>query len=244
MTINIDAGKIHYKELNELINEHWTGGGEKIVVTGVNGHRYIGNSLLGKGQIELHGVPGNDLAMFMDGGSIEVFSNVQDSAANTMNSGLLVIHGSAGDTLGYGLRGGEIFVRDDVGYRCAIHMKEYREQVPVMVVGGSAGCFLGEYMAGGIIILLNLDDKEESVGPYCASGMHGGTIYIRGPINTHHFKGVQILPIDENDFSVIQSYTDRFNQFFANSVPELKLDDFSKIIPEGTRPYHKMYFGI
>ena len=36
-------------------------------------------------------------------------------------------------------------------------MKEYKNLRPAIVIGGCAGSFLGEYMAGGIIIILGLD---------------------------------------------------------------------------------------
>jgi glutamate synthase domain-containing protein 3 len=33
-------------------------------------------------------------------------------------------------------------------------MKAYEDDLPVLVIGGRAGSFLGEYQAGGIIIVL------------------------------------------------------------------------------------------
>lgn len=36
-------------------------------------------------------------------------------------------------------------------------MKAYKEKVPVMVIGGTAGSFLGEYQAGGVIVVLGLE---------------------------------------------------------------------------------------
>jgi len=62
-------------------------------------------------------------------------------------------------------------------------MKEYMEKKPIIVIGGKAGAFLGEYMAGGTIILLgiDIDDPKNIVGSYCGTGMHGGTIYSRIP---------------------------------------------------------------
>ena len=47
------------------------------------------------------------------------------------------------------MRGGKIFVKDYVGYRVGIHMKEYQHKVPQIVIGETAGDFLAEYMAGG-----------------------------------------------------------------------------------------------
>ena len=58
------------------------------------------------------------------------------------------------------MRGGEIYVKGNVGWRSGIHMKSYLEKFPVIVIGGKAGDFLGEYMAGGIIILLGLDGRK------------------------------------------------------------------------------------
>jgi len=93
----------------------------------------------------------------MDGCELVVNANAQDAAGNTMNSGKIVIHGDARDLIGYSMRGGKIFIRGSVGYRVGIHMKSYKEQVPALVIGGTAKDFLGEYMAGGIVALLGLN---------------------------------------------------------------------------------------
>ena len=78
------------------------------------------------------------------------------------------------------MRGGKIFVRDDTGYRAGIHMKAYEEKKPVLVIGGKAGSFLGEYQPGGIIIVLGLNEENRPpVGRFCGTGMHGGKIYLR-----------------------------------------------------------------
>ena len=47
------------------------------------------------------------------------------------------------------MRGGKIYVRDHAGYRAGIHMKEYKKKVPIMIIGGCAGSFLGEYQPEG-----------------------------------------------------------------------------------------------
>lgn len=58
------------------------------------------------------------------------------------------------------MRGGKIYVRDHAGYRAGIHMKEYKKKVPIMIIGGCAGSFLGEYQAGGILIVLGLQEDH------------------------------------------------------------------------------------
>jgi glutamate synthase domain-containing protein 3 len=122
----------------------------------------------------------------MDGPTIEVFDNSQDGGGNTMNAGNVYIHGHAGDVCGYGMRGGRFFVLGDVGYRVGIHMKAYMGKTPVIVIGGTAGHFLGEYMAGGIIVLLGLEKRagQPIAGDYLGTGMHGGTIFVRGEVDS------------------------------------------------------------
>ncbi|MDF1558445.1 MAG: hypothetical protein P1P80_09790 [ANME-2 cluster archaeon] len=87
--------------------------------------------------------------------------NGQDGIANTMNSNEIIIQGMVGDVIGYGMRGGKLMIKSDVGYRVGIHMKEYKTQVPVIVAGGCAGDFYGEYMGGGVMILLGLGANED-----------------------------------------------------------------------------------
>jgi hypothetical protein len=107
---------------------------------------------------------------FMDGPVVEVFGNGQDAIANTMNNGRIVIHGDAGDVLAYAMRGGALFVRGSVGYRVGIHMKAFRDLVPILVVGGTAKDFLGEYMAGGILAVLALDSEGPPRGTAWGAG--------------------------------------------------------------------------
>jgi len=70
--------------------------------------------------------------------------------------------------------------RGSIGYRTGIHMKSYEDDYPIIIVGGTTGDFLGEYMAGGLILVLGLglDDGISPVGKFIASGMHGGTILL------------------------------------------------------------------
>ena len=148
MIKTIDAKGIYYRELNNMIQQAVADGADKIVLENINGQRYIGTRLSRPVEIEIKGVPGNDLGAFMNGSTIVVRDNGQDAIANTMNAGKIVIHGHAGDALGYAMRGGKLFIKGDVGYRVGIHMKEYEDFVPAVVIGGAAGSFLGEYMAG------------------------------------------------------------------------------------------------
>lgn len=47
------------------------------------------------------------------------------------------------------------------------------------MVGGRSQDFLGEYMAGGIVIILDLEGQTHQAN-FIGTGMHGGVIYLRG----------------------------------------------------------------
>jgi glutamate synthase domain-containing protein 3 len=238
----VNAEEMHYKELNALLRELDGSGAEKVELSNVYGQRYIGTDLKNKMKIDIYGTPGNDLAAFMDGPSIEVHGNAQDCSGNTMNSGQVVIHGRAGDITGYGMRGGKMFIRDDVGYRVGIHMKEYMNNKPIMVVGGTAEDFLGEYMAGGILAVLGLRLKKgESHGArYVGTGMHAGIIYVRGEIGNLG-KEVKKMDVDEKDLVVIKGLVKEYCGYFGKDFDDVMKGKFFKIVPYSHRPYGRIY---
>ncbi len=171
----IDAKKMNASALNHIIRSCED---SEIIVNNVLGQRYIANVSENK-QITLYGTCGNNLANFLSGGSITLYGNAQENVGDTMDDGEIVIHGSCGDACGYGMRGGRLYIKEDCGSRCGIHMKAYQEKQPIIVIGGTAKDYLGEYLAGGMIIVLNLHDEAKCVGKYCGSGAHGGAIYLR-----------------------------------------------------------------
>jgi glutamate synthase domain-containing protein 3 len=255
--IIIDAAGMHYRELNEkvkvAVSECDTGKCPHIIINNVLGQRYIGDGVKGEALITVNGIPGNDLAAFMDGPQIEVFGNGQDGIGNTMNSGRIIIHGDCGDILGYSMRGGEIYVKGNVGWRSGIHIKSYLDKFPVIVIGGKAGAFLGEYMAGGIIILLGLDMEKEMpvddpgaiAGNYVGTGMHGGTIFLKGDIEEYKLgKEVSRLPLDENDRTILEAYISKYCTYFdfdKSKITGQGLKGFIKLAPFSHRPYGNLY---
>lgn len=107
--MTLTAGKENFQALNasirELLLKHDT-----LELDDVNGQRYIGAALPAGKTILLHGTPGNDMGAYLNGGSIEVFGNGQEATGNTTGGGKIIVHGHVGDTLGYAMRDGEIFV--------------------------------------------------------------------------------------------------------------------------------------
>jgi glutamate synthase domain-containing protein 3 len=246
----INAAGVHFRELNEKIRQAATNGIRKLILENVYGHRYIGTGVYNRQiEIEINGTPGQDLGAFLNGPiSIQVYGNGQDGIGNTMNDGKIIIHGNAGDLLAMSMRGGKIFIRGDVGYRCLLHMKEYLEKIPVVVIGGTAQDFFGEYMAGGIGILLGLNLRKGQThrANFIGTGMHGGTLFIRGDEDNikESQLGKEISPVemDDEDFKLLEKSIREFTWYFDGFDHQEILDaPFTKLIPVHKRPYGKLY---
>ena len=120
----VTLGTVHFTEGNAAVRAALEDA-DVVELRETFAQRYLGCGMPVGKRLEIHGVPGNDMACYMDGGEIEVFGNAQDQVANTMNDGDIVIH-----------------------------MKQDGDKAPAIVIGGDAGSFLGEYMAGGVIVLM------------------------------------------------------------------------------------------
>ncbi len=242
--VKIDASGIFYRELNAKLRDAVSNGTQKIELHNIYGQRYIGTNLNKPVEIEIFGTPGNDLGAFMDGPRIVVHGNAQDGCGNTMNEGEIIVHGHAGDIIGLSARGGKVFVRDDVGYRAGIHMKEYQDKKPVLVIGGTAQDFLGEYMAGGILILLglNLSEGEHHKANFIGTGMHGGVIYLRGSVEDHQLgKEVGLAELEEKDCQILHQFVGEFATHFGYDAGEILKCKFIRLFPRWLRPYGRLY---
>jgi len=241
--LRIDATNLHYTPLNQQIRAAVTSGTKEIVIDNVLGQRFIADGLKGDDvTITVNGVPGGDLAMFMSGPTIIVHGNADHAPGNTMDKGKVIIHGSAGDAVAHSMRGGRVYVRDNIGYRGGIHMKQYKEKRPIVVVGGGARAFLGEYMAGGILIVLGLKGttpiSERGVG----SGIHGGEIYVRGPVDPQHLGvGTRQAPVTGEQRAMIQPIIEDFAKVFGLDAKPLLTDEYTRIAAISARPFASKY---
>jgi len=183
----IDANGIDYHELNEIILNRFRSGEKEVHVVNVSGQRYMGVNMPVGCKLIIYGTPGNCLGNFNNGGEIVVHGNGEDDIGDAMYSGRIVIHGDARDVLGQALQGGSILVKGNAGNRAVIQMREYRDRQPYVIIGGRVDDYFGEYMAGGVAVVLGLGalDKDyggQMVGNFVATGMLGGKIYIRGKV--------------------------------------------------------------
>ena len=113
-------------------------------------------------------------------------------------------------------------------------MKEYREKKPVIVIGGRAGSFLGEYQAGGIIVVLNLiAPKDRIVGYFPCTGMHGGKMFLRCDCSDVEFpKQVTARPAEEQDIEEIKEYITEFCRVFSYNEEEVLAGTFTVVTPD------------
>ena len=241
--MKINAEGLHCRRLNELVHEAIGKGVREMTLENVRGQRYIGAGLDSGVRVNINGVPGNDLGAFLNGAELNVNGNGQDGIGNTMNSGRIVVHGDAGDIPGYAMRGGRILIRGGVGYRAGIHMKAYGENVPVVVIGGAAMDYLGEYMAGGILVVLNLHGNPSGAAGACVgTGMHGGVIFVRGELREHQV-GAEVAmgtPSSE-DCSVLKEILHDYRAEIGDRDGRLRPEEFVKLYPRTGRPYGRLY---
>ena len=241
--MNITAQNLDFRELNACLRAS----DEDVCINDCYGQRFIASGAKDK-TVTINGTPGNALGSYLDGAVIEVNGNAQDAVGDTMNDGKIIIHGNAGDALGYAMRGGSIFVQGNAGYRTGIHMKEYENKRPVIVIGGEVGSFLGEYLAGGIIIVLGIGAKGAPIGNFTGTGMHGGHIYIRTNAELSGPQAAARLPeqvvaevADDEALKEIKQYISEFAGYFGQSAEELMKDRFYVLRPNAKNPYKRLY---
>jgi len=253
--ITLDAfreGKpLTYRALNELIHNAHDQGYTTINIKNVFGQRFICAGMEGPCTVNIYGTPGNDLGVFMEGPTINVFGSAEDQAGNTMNAGKIIIHGNAWDVTGLAARGGSIFVKGNGGYRIGIHMKEYKNKRPAIVYGGVVKEFFGEYMAGGALVVLGLEEKEGKwmnntalpiVKGSLGTGIHGGIILVRGEVNPELLGvGATIQELCTKDMVILKRLIKEFCKYFGVSEELVFKKEFTKIAAGSSRPFAHFY---
>ena len=236
--MDIQAKGLDYRALNEAIRA----AGPSCRITGCLGQRFIGAGMSGR-RVEIDGISGNALGAYLGGGSLTVNGNAQDAVGDTMNGGSIVVRGSVGDTAGYAMRGGEIYVQGNAGYRAGIHMKAYQEHFPVVVIGGKAGSFLGEYQAGGLILVLGIGQNGAyPVNNFCGTGMHGGRIVLRcDKAPTGLPPQVLVNEATEADMIHIAPYIKEYARHFGANAADLLEQKYFVLTPNPAAGYKQLY---
>jgi len=121
-------------------------------------------------------------------------------------------------------------------------MKQYLEKRPIVVVGGAARAFLGEYMAGGFLLVLGLGGispiSERGVG----SGIHGGEIFVRGPVDEEYLGvGARQAPVTDEQRNMIRPIIEDFAKSFGIDAAPLLASEYTRIAATSARPFASKY---
>ena len=202
-----------------------------------NVHRTVGTMLgyevtkayggagLPDGTIKIHftGSAGQSFGAFVPSGiEMRLEGDCNDYLGKGLSGGRIILHPHAessfvaednviaGNVIGYGATGGEIFIRGMVGERFCVR----NSGATAVVEGvGDHGC---EYMTGGRVVVLG------ATGRNFAAGMSGGIAYVYDPsqelANNMNYEMVNIEELDDMDREFLKATIERHAGFTASAV--------------------------
>ncbi|TLW90696.1 glutamate synthase large subunit [Saccharomonospora piscinae] len=187
------------------------------------------------------GTAGQSFGAFVPSGiTLRLLGDANDYVGKGLSGGRIVVrpphdgqfaaedHIVAGNVIGYGATGGELFLRGQVGERFCV-----RNSGALAVVEGVGdhGC---EYMTGGQVVVLG------RTGRNFAAGMSGGVAYVLdlqpGRVNPEM---VDLDPLDDEDEETLRDAVERHYTETGSAVAHALLADwepglarFSKVMPK------------
>ena len=121
------------------------------------------------------------------------------------------------------------------------------------MIGGTAKDFLGEYMAGGLIIALGLKfsnglvvESEHSIcGSELGTGIHRGKIVLRTDEDLEEKLGIgaKLFEITEKEKAEIEPFIKEFCDYFKIPLDIIDNKPFQVIKPISKRPFGGNYCG-
>jgi glutamate synthase (NADPH/NADH) large chain len=178
--------------------------------------------------VSLHGSAGQSLGAFIPKGlTIRLYGDSNDYVGKGLSGGRVIIRPDekasfaseqnviAGNVIGYGSTGGEIFIRGIVGERFCV-----RNSGAVAVVEGIGdhGC---EYMTGGIAMILG------ATGRNFAAGMSGGVAFVLDLLeDLVNYEMVDVLPLSPERSAQAHDLISRFYAETGSSVAHSLLLDW------------------
>jgi glutamate synthase (NADPH/NADH) large chain len=189
--------------------------------------------------ISLRGSAGQSFGAFLPRGiTLRLEGDANDYLGKGLSGGRLVVRPPAeatftaeeqviaGNVIGYGATGGEIFLRGIVGERFCV-----RNSGALAVTEGTGdhGC---EYMTGGRVVVLG------PVGRNFAAGMSGGVAYVLDlPEIRVNMEMVDLDPVGEADVEFLRGVVERYCAETGSVVAAKLLDSwdasrFTKVMPK------------
>jgi glutamate synthase (NADPH/NADH) large chain len=193
--------------------------------------------------ITLTGSAGQSFGAFVPAGiQMRLVGDTNDYLGKGLSGGRLIVHPHpnstfaaedhviAGNVIGYGATGGEIFLRGNVGERFCVRNSG---ALAVSEGIGDHGC---EYMTGGRVVVLG------ETGRNFGAGMSGGIAYVYDPngefASKVNYEMVKLEPLSSDDRTFLKDTVQRHYDFTGSTVAEgmlasweLKSSEFRKVMP-------------
>ena len=195
--------------------------------------------------IDFTGSAGNSFGAFVPRGiTLRLHGDANDYVGKGLSGGRLVLtppsdsHESlvaesnivAGNVIGYGATGGEIYLNGLVGERFCV-----RNSGAVAVVEG-VGDHACEYMTGGRVVVLG------RTGRNFGAGMSGGEAYVLDPDSVFaehvNYEMVSVVPLEQADREFLHGAVTRHRELTGSALAQRLLDDwegtlghFAKVMP-------------
>ena len=193
--------------------------------------------------ITLTGSAGQSFGAFVPAGiQMRLVGDTNDYLGKGLSGGRLIVHPHpnstfaaedhviAGNVIGYGATGGEIFLRGNVGERFCVRNSG---ALAVSEGIGDHGC---EYMTGGRVVVLG------ETGRNFGAGMSGGIAYVYDPngefANKVNYEMVKLEPLTSDDRKFLKDTVQRHYVLTGSTVAEgllasweLKSSEFRKVMP-------------
>lgn len=210
-----------------------------------------GGAGLPDGTIKIHftGSAGQSFGAFVPAGiEMRLEGDGNDFVGKGLSGGRIIVHPHresplvaeenviAGNVIGYGATGGEIFLRGTVGERFCV-----RNSGATAVVEG-VGDHACEYMTGGRVVVLG------PTGRNFAAGMSGGIAYVYDPDGllppNMNYEMVDLEPVSGDDEAWLRSTIERHREFTGSAIADrvlnawtVEVSSFRKVMP---RDYKKV----
>lgn len=214
--------------------------------------RYRGAGLPdGTIDVSFHGSAGQSFGAFVPRGiTLRLEGDLNDYVAKGLSGGRIIARPSrasmldeskdviAGNVVGYGATGGEIFLRGQVGERFLV-----RNSGATAVVSG-VGDHALEYMTGGTAVILG------RTGRNLGAGMSGGTAYVLDlrpeRVNAQALLAGELTlsPLDREDEVIVRALVERFGQETQSQVARELLADWPAACGRLTRILPAQYARV
>lgn len=236
----IDNNRMSTQELLQLITAKIQEGYTDFEIEGCGQHNIGGSSWAVNKDEELTFKitnPGQRAGAMALAGTNIIINGSAPADVGWLNSGAeIVVKGDCGDTAAHCAAGGKIYVSGRVGTRSGALMKhDPKFELPEFWVLKNTGSFAFEFMGGGIAVICGYDCEgiKSVLGSRSCVGMVGGTIYVRGPIDSIA-NCVEVKNLSSEDIQFLKDGMLKFLKRIDRVDLFDKLTDFTewkKIVP-------------